>query len=219
MKYIGTINGEIKWEVPITTSKAMNFLMKYPWERIGKVDQNHVVVEEVGRNTHQVFGFGYSGSPSEILPLLRFLYIRTALRTACFCSSSPDWREREVLSVAKELGRFPEKAKAPLSVLCSCTQQEEFRELAELLSANIEISPTPILLGQGVIPDWKFSVAGGNEPIIAMMLTYGISQKETIERGIQFVAKDYWKNDDHVIAALELHQEGACSFDEALAMA
>ncbi len=218
MKFIDTIDSKVNAERPTTTNAALDFLWKYPWGRIGRVDLDHVVVEEVGRNTRRVFGFGYSGSPSEILPLLRFLYLRTAFQAACFCSPAPDWRERVVLSAIEELRRFPEKARVPLSVLCSCTQREEFQEFALLLSANVEISPTPILLEPGVIPDWKYSVVPGNK-LIAMMLTSGISEKETMERAIRFVAEDYSKNEDNVFAAIELHREGVCGFDEALTMA
>lgn len=218
MKHIQTIDGKIQFEGATTPNSAMNFIGRYPWDKISRTEVDYVAVEEIGRNTRRVFGFGYSGLPNEILPLLRFLYFRIALRAACFCSPSPDWRARLVLSAAEELRRFPEKAKTPLSLLCSCTKKEEFQGLAELLSANIEIAQAPILLEPGIIPDWKFSVVPGNN-LIAMMLTSGISEQETIEHAIRFVAKDYQKNEDIAYAALELHREGACSFDEALAMA
>lgn len=218
MQFIHTYDGKVTATGSSSTSRALDFITRYPWIRIGDINSGYVVVEEVGRNTRRVSGFGYSGSPDEILPLLQYLYYVEALGASCFCAPAPDWKELVVLMAAEALRRFPETVKMPLPVLCSCVRREEFRGLADLLSAKMDVAKVPILLGPGIIPDWNFSVFPGFSKLIAMMLIAGIMDKATMERVIRLVAADYSKNEDNVFAALSLCREGACSFDEAIVL-
>ena len=219
MKGMYTLDGVSSAEFPSSQSNALAFLAEYPWRRISEIDHHHVVVEEIGRNTGRVFGFRYEGTPDEIRPLLRFLYVFQALQAACFCTCSPDWREKVVSETVEKLRRFPKDASVPLAVACSCIKKKEFEDLAQVFSKHVPIVTNPILLEPGILPDYHWSVLPIFGAEIAMMLTSGISAREDIVAGIH--AASHWKKKKgpkDLLAAAELSRDGLCSFVEALAL-
>jgi len=219
MKGIHTLDGVIQAEFPSSRSGALRFLAKYPWRRISEISPDHVVVEEIGRNTGRVFGFRYEGTSAEMQPVLSFLYLFQVLRGACFCAPSPDWREKILLEAVEEAQRFPEDARVPLAIACSCIKDKEFENLAKVFSANISTVPNPVLLEPGVLPDFPYPILTLFRAEIAMMLISGVSAKEDILVGIQAAVRfEEKKEPEDLLAAAELSRDGLCSFGEALAL-